>query len=417
MARPAHRATTANIQALYPFMAGPGLGSAGTYIGQEVYGGAFCFDPCELYPHHITNPNMLVAGQLGRGKSSFVKSLIWRGALFGRRAAVLDPKGEYQTLAAALGVEPIRLRPGGDVRLNPLDAGPGAAELGPGEVQRRRLTLLQSIAAAALKRGLRPIERAACRIALDAVAPAGAVPTLPQVAGALMAPSDVSAAEIRTTPDELARASHDVALELRRLCDGDLAGMFDGASTVDVDWDGPLVVLDLSELPEDEGLAILMACATAWIQAAVVRPGADHRYIVLDEAWRLLSHLGTARWLRASLKLARQYGVANVILMHRLSDLVSAGDQASEQVQLAKGLLSDTETRVIYAQAEGEIDAIANLLGLSLSDREQLPDLPRGVAIWKVGRTSHLVEHRLCRAEEAIVDTDERMAPTQETAA
>jgi hypothetical protein len=55
-------------------------------------------------------------------------------------------------------------------------------------------------------------------------------------------------------------------------------------------------------------------------------------------------------------------------------------------------------------------------LGLSLSDRERLPELPRGVAIWKVGRTSHLVEHRLCRAEEAIVDTDARMT-TQETAA
>ncbi len=409
MGRPPHRATTANIQALYPFMAGRGLGSNGTYIGQELHGGAFCFDPWKLYPNRITNPNILVAGQVGRGKSSFVKSMIWRGALFGRRAAVLDPKGEYQALAAALGVEPIRLRPGGGVRLNPLDPGPGAAELGPEEVQRRHLTLLQSIATASLKRDLRPIERAACRIAIDAATQGDRVPTLPDVARALMAPSATAASEIRTTPDELARASHDVALELRRLCDGDLAGMFDGISTVDVDWDGPLVVLDLSELPDDEGLAILMACATAWIQAAVVRPGADHRYIVLDEAWRLLSHLGTARWLRASLKLARQYGVSNAIVMHRLSDLLSAGDAGSEQVQLAQGLLSDTETRVIYAQAQGEIGATADLLGLKESDQEMLPELPRGVAIWKVGKSSHLVEHRLGRLEEAIVDTDSRM--------
>lgn len=413
MPRPAHRATTANLQALYPFMAGQGLGSDATYIGHELHGGAFCYDPWKLYPDHLTNPNILVAGQVGRGKSSFVKSLIWRSCLFGARAAVLDPKGEYHVLANAFGVEPIRLQPGGRVRLNPLDAGPGANDIGPDKVKVRRLTLLQAIATASLKRDLRPIERAACRIAIDVVSSRATVPTLPDVAVALMDPSAAAAAEIRTTPEELARASHDVALELRRLCDGDLAGMFDGESTVEVDWDGPMVVLDLSEMLNEEGLAILMACATAWIQAAVVRPGAGHCFVVLDEAWRLFNHLGTARWLRTSLKLARQYGVSNVMVMHRLSDLLSAGDADSEQVQLAKGLLSDTETRVIYAQAEGEIGSAAELFGLTQSDRERLPTLPRGVAIWKVGQSSHVVDHRLGRLEEAIVDTDAGMATAQ----
>ena len=417
MGRPAHRATTASIQALYPFMAGRGLGSQASYIGQERYGGAFCYDPWELYPDHLTNPNMLVAGQIGRGKSSFVKTLIWRSSVFGRQAAVLDPKGEYYPLAAAMGVEPIKLQPGGGVRLNPLDAGPGAAELGSDKIHLRRMSLLQSISAAALKRDLRPIEKAACRIALNSVVTGATVPTLPTVADALMNPSGAAAATIRTTPDELARASHDVALELRRLCDGDLAGMFDGETTVDVDWDGPLVVLDLSEMLDDEGLAILMACATAWIQAAVVRPDAGYRFVVLDEAWRMLHHLGTARWLRTSLKLARQYGVSNVVVIHRLSDLLAAGDADSEQVQLAKGLLSDTETRVIYAQAQGEIGETADLLGLSQSDRDRLPTLERGAAIWKVGRTSHVVEHHLGPLERPITDTDTGMAPGQTGAA
>jgi hypothetical protein len=153
-----------------------------------------------------------------------------------------------------------------------------------------------------------------------------------------------------------------------------------------------------------------MACATAWIQAAVVRPGAGRRFIVLDEAWRMLNHLGTARWLRTSLKLARQYGVSNVVVIHRLSDLLAAGDADSEQVQLAKGLLSDTETRVIYGQAEGEIGETAELVGLSQSEQERLPTLDRGLAIWKVGRSSHMVEHQLSWLERPIVDTDAAMA-------
>lgn len=404
-----HRATTATLQALYPFMAGPGLGARATYIGQDVYGGAFCYDPWELYEHGpLTNPNMLIAGAIGTGKSALVKTMLWRGVVFGRHAAVLDPKGEYGPLATALGVEPIRLSPGGTTRLNPLDPGPGAEMIGEDEVARRQLTLLQSIASAALRRDLTPIERAACRIALDRCRN-GAVPTLPKVAALLLDPSEDDAREIRTSAAELARSSHDVALELRRLCDGDLRGMFDGESTVNVDWDGPLVVIDLSEFVDDEGLGILMACATAWMHAAVVRPGAGRRYIVLDEAWRLLSHLGTARWLRASLKLARQHGVSNVLVMHRLSDLVAAGAAGSEEVKLAEGLLSDTQTRVIYAQPKDAIEGIADLLGLSRHESGEIANLDTGVALWKVGRTSHLVGHHLAERERPIVDTDERM--------
>jgi hypothetical protein len=60
----------------------------------------------------------------------------------------------------------LKLQPKGGLRLNPLDARPAAVELGPDKVHRRRMSLLQSISCAALKRDLRPRERAACRIAL-----------------------------------------------------------------------------------------------------------------------------------------------------------------------------------------------------------------------------------------------------------
>ncbi|MDP9387294.1 MAG: DUF87 domain-containing protein [Actinomycetota bacterium] len=414
-ARPAHRATTANLAALYPFQAASGLGCPRVLIGTERTGAAFSFDPWLLYPAVLTNPNMLVAGQIGRGKSALVKTLLWRAWNFGVRSAVLDPKGEYAGLAEKMGVEPVRLRPGSGARLNPLDAGPGAETLPEAEVARRRLNLLQSIVTAALRRDLAPIEKAACQLALASVT--DDVPTLPAVAAALLEPTEAAAAEIRTTRADLARASRDVALELRRLCAGDLAGMFDGESTVDVDWDGPAVVLDLSGLGDDGGLPILMACATAWIQAAVARPDAGRRFLVLDEAWRLLHHLGTARWLRSSLKLARQYGIANVLVLHRLSDLVATGDAGSEQRALSEGLLSDTETRVIYAQADGEIGSAAELLGLSAADRKGLPTLDRGTALWIVGQHRFLVDHRLADDEWDLTHTDERMSDAAEAVA
>src|SRR5215471_4743397 len=123
---PAHRTTTAQLQAVYPFVAQNGPGCTGPWIGRDLLGGSFCFDPWDLYRRGVlTNPNLIVLGQVGRGKSTFIKTFLWRQVAFGRQAWVVDPKGEYGPLAEACGGTPWRLAPGGAVRLNPLDLTPG----------------------------------------------------------------------------------------------------------------------------------------------------------------------------------------------------------------------------------------------------------------------------------------------------
>ena len=102
---PAHVATTRHLCAAYPLVSEAGLGHEGVLIGRDVLGGSFVYDPFVLYRNGVvTNPNMVVFGQIGRGKSSFVKSYLWRQAVFGRHAWVVDPKGEYGPLAQAWGV-------------------------------------------------------------------------------------------------------------------------------------------------------------------------------------------------------------------------------------------------------------------------------------------------------------------------
>jgi type IV secretory pathway VirB4 component len=407
--RPAHRATTAALEAIHPFHISHGLGPRGVYIGQDRYGGPFCFDPWTLYnTGRITNPNILIAGNIGSGKSTLVKTLIARSTTFGIRAAVLDPKGEYGPLAHALGVEPIAVKPGGDARINPLDAGPNSAVLDPREIERRRLELLQSIGSAALNRDLTPTERAAARLALRRVATGrqGSSPTLPQVVAALLDPTDTDAKMVRMDVPQFLDDSRDLALELQRLCEGDLAGMIDGPSTIDVDWDGPLVTIDLAGAAETDALPILMACATAWIHAAVARPDAGRRYIVLDEAWRFLRYLGTARWLRANLKLARQHGLANILVLHRLSDLDTAGDTDTEQAAIAHGLLADTATRILYAQPSGEGRALGTALGIDIVTQGLVATLARGEALWLAGGSVHRVQHQLSPVEVGIAHTD-----------
>jgi hypothetical protein len=234
-------------------------------------------------------------------------------------------------------------------------------------------------------------------------------PTLPQVVEALLDPGFEASLALRTSRSDLLEDGRDVALELRRLVHGDLCGMFDGPTSPGLRLDGPLVVLDLSAVYHSPALGVLMACAAAWLQSAVRARHRNRIIVVVDEAWAILSNLGVARWLQTSWKMSRANGVANMAVLHRLSDLRSVGRVDSEQVSLAEGLLSDSETRVVYAQSPGEVARTGELLGLTDTEAELVTQLRRGMALWKVGRRSFLVEHRLATGEQWLTDTDQAM--------
>jgi len=235
-------------------------------------------------------------------------------------------------------------------------------------------------------------------------------PTLPQVVDALLEPGLDASLALRTSRADLLEDGRDVALELRRLVHGDLCGMFDGPTTPGLRLDGPLVVLDLSAVYHSPALGVLMACAAAWLQSAVRARHRNRIIVVVDEAWAILSNLGVARWLQTSWKMSRANGVANMAVLHRLSDLRSVGTVGSEQVGLAEGLVSDSETRVVYAQSPAEVARTGELLGLTDTEADLVTELRRGTALWKVGRRSFLVEHRLASGERWLTDTDHAMA-------
>jgi hypothetical protein len=173
---------------------------------------------------------------------------------------------------------------------------------------------------------------------------------------------------------------------------------------------GRIVALDLSSVYHSPALGALMTCATAWLQAALLRDTASYTVLVVDEAWAILADVGVARWLQASWKLSRARGIANLAVLHRVSDLRAAGAAGSEQAQLAEGLLADSETHVVYAQPAGELEGARSVLGLGETEISVLAGLGRGVALWRVGTRPFLVEHLLSPGETAIVDSDGRMS-------
>jgi hypothetical protein len=398
---PAHETTSAHLAGAWPWLSGGGS-SAGPYLGDSlVDNSAWGYSPHAAYAAgDTTGPNMMIAGMVGRAKSSLVKVLVaYTVGMLGGHAVVLDPKGEYGALADYLGRPSVRLRAGSGVRLNLLD---GDRESLP--------VVLAGIARSALGRALDPVEDAGVAAALTTAASLPGLLHLGTVADALLFPESEQADALgfqgARALDQLRDATRQVALALRHLVTTALPGVVDGPTSPEL-LDGRLLVLDLSGVGDDRAVRVCMAAAMRW-SAATTSSG--NGLLVADEAWRVLADPGAAEAAQAAWKLARARGVAGVLVLHRLSDLDAVGPAGSRERAIAHGLVADSETRVLFGCEPRETDALAAVCGLSDREIALTTGLPRGCALWRAGRRpSTPVRHRVPAALVPIVDTDGAM--------
>ncbi|MDE0545944.1 ATP-binding protein [Microbacterium sp. C7(2022)] len=409
---PKHQDTSATLAGHYPFLAEGGLGSSGVFVGQDLFsGGSFVYDPWVLYQQGvITAPNVVLAGIVGAGKSALAKALYTRSLPFGRRVYVPgDPKGEHTAVAEAVGGRAIALGHGLRNRLNPLDEGHRPATASDSEwaaqVTARRRDLVGALAETVLDRPLSPLEHTSIDLALAEVVREASIPTLPMVVDRILAPgADLSAAG---HPDDGRLVGH----ALRRLVSGDLAGLFDGRSTVRFDPSLPMMTLDLSRVAENSTLvSVLMTCCSAWMESALTDPAGGQRWVIYDEAWRLMAHPALLRRMDAQWRLARHYGIANMLIFHKLSDLDNVGDQGSAMRALASSLLANAETRIVYRQEPDQLGATSAALGLTSTEEALLPTLGLGQGLWRIKGRSYVVQHQLATEEASLFATVARMS-------
>ena len=407
-----NRASALTLAGAYPFIAEAGLGSRGVWIGKIAGSGAgadFVFDPWELYQQKIvTGTSIVLIGTVGTGKSSVAKSLITRSVLHGRKCAVAsDPKGEWAPVAHALGGDVIALSATSRNRLNPLDEGPRDSRLDEDEWKRlvnsRRRNVVSSIVGTLLGRRLLPHEYTVIDVAVSAIVEQHQEPTLTHLYDAVREPLGEDAHRLRETGFEVADA-------LRRLVRGDMQGIFDGPSTVKFNPDSPIVVMDTSGFigQVQELMDVATLCAATWLEAAVMDPNGGKRYVVYDEGYRMLRNEQQLLRMSDQWKLARQYGLSNMLIMHRITDLDAIGDVGSSARALAQGLLSDSEIRIVYRQEADVLDRTRLALGLTREESAVIQDLPMGMGLWKIAKRPFVVANLLTPDELDAFNTSHR---------
>ena len=424
---PRHRGTTAHIASIYPFHGGRALTDThAPYVGINVTDGnsAWSYDPFELYGRDLgggtilTNSNMLILGEPGNGKSSAIKTMLYRQAAFyGRRRflSISDPKGEYGPLAAALGMPVVKLYPGGSDRLNPLDPGPGDR----GDSLRNRQDLVTGLLSTVMRQDLDAIEEALLTSAIEVLddkhSGGGLPPTMVDLAhllsdlpAELLGLDELKLLEVR----DVHVAVTALRLALSKLLQKTLRGMFDGQSTVSIEqMDGQGVVVDLSAVFSNLDALPLVQMATSSAlagQMATMKDQGRRGILVDDEVWATMASERAAKALQARLKLCRDLGVWNTLITHRLSDFQAQADTGSSAAKVAEGLLGDVQTRIVFRQATDQLELTGRAMQMNSKLVELLPRLTRGRAVWNVAGRWAVVQH-VIGAHETFTDTDQAM--------
>jgi hypothetical protein len=429
------RASTGQLAGLYPFLYGGSLPHVGAYIGTDLLTGAAftCHPIAWLNDGIVSNPNIVITAVPGAGKSATIKTLSLRSMPYGVKTLVLgDLKNEYAPLARALGVTPVELGPGLPARLNPLDAGPLGHDLPAdralfaerlAEIHRRRLSLLSALLTTTLGRALTPTEQAALGLAIHEAtgqADGSSVlvdPTIPAVWSFLRDPTDAMAVELRVRDTDAVRELiRPVADALRAMVTGALSGLFDGPTTVSLDFAAPIQTIDLSRLDGrgDETIAMTWACVSSLGQAAIDDPAGGVRLVVRDELWRAMRVPALVRKLDADLRLSRAQGTIQVLATHRLADFETVGPVGSPEAAIAANLLASCDIRVCLAQDTAPLAMTREAIGLTDAECAHIASWGAahiGHALWKVGRhSSRLVALQLTAAEREWTYTNQRMA-------
>lgn len=394
---PLHETSTARIGVLTPFVAGSSANIPGPAIGIDTHSGAvFCFDPWGAYAAGlVTSPGVVVFGIMGSGKSMCVKTVIVRLIKAGRHVIVQsDPKGEWAPIGYAVGG--VVIRPGVGTVINPLDEGRRPGDVDPQQWQRvvedRRGNALRSIVAI-LRPGkaLDEFEQTTIDTAVTAMSAHAVGATIRDLVAFL---TDPPADLVQLVGPDAPRV---LSLMFGRLVTGPMSGMFDGPSTVALDPDSPMTVVDTSSMRHaaPEVRAVATACISSWIDATLRSRDGRFRVVVSEEGWDELRNPYQVAAMDERLRMAGDWRVSSWLIFHELADQSMFGESDSAHRNQVAGIISKSPIKIIYNQSAESLPLFKEMIRPTPAELDLVTRLPQSVGLWRIGAHTPVLVHPL----------------------
>lgn len=337
----------------------------------------------------LQNANMVVFATSGAGKSYTVKLEILRTLMMGIDVLVIDPEMEYKHLTDAVGGTYINISLSSESKINPFDL--------PRPVG-------QSISVDDIIRGAVITAKGLLRIML------GGLTTVQDslIDRALIetyAKKDITPdADLNTvTPPimqdlqevlEGMEGSDELVLKLKKFTEGTFSGLFNSPTNVDIR--NQLVVFSVRDL-EDElrPLAIYTIVNYIW---NVVRSESKKRILVIDEAWWLMQHEDSARFIYALVKRCRKYYLGITTITQDVNDFLKS--------QYGQSIVTNSALQLLMKQSPSAVDLIQKVFLLTDSEKYLLLESGVGEGIFFAGSKHAAIKVVASYTEDQLVTTN-----------
>jgi hypothetical protein len=352
---------TSVLAATFPFSGNDLSDRAGLFYGINPQAKS----PVLLDRFGLENHNAVVFATSGAGKSYLVKVELLRALLTGCRVEIIDPEGEYAGLVAVLGGTVNSVKPGAEVAIDPFALPVDA----PGALSTRVANLLTLVEL--LCGELSPLQRAAVEEALSfAYASRGfndeargshsSPPRLSDLEALLRKRAARSEGTIRAAIEE-------TALKLDRYVKGAGSWLFH-RSRSSAPQTSDLVTYVLAGLPEEDRAAA-MFCVLDHVWSSLAA-GSARTLVVVDEAWWLMRHPDTARFIHRLVKTARKRNVGLSLVTQDVPDVLAS--------PLGESVITNSALQILMKQAPQALPGLASLFCLTPAEQTWLLNARQG---------------------------------------
>lgn len=375
------------IASSFPFISADLTSAAGILYGINRHNNSLIlFDRFTLQ-----NANMVVFATSGAGKSYTVKLEILRSLMLGTDVIVIDPEAEYKHLSDAVGGTYINISLAGTAKVNPFDLPrPVGEEIKTEDIIRSAVITLKGLLRIMLGAFSQEEDSLMDRALLETYAKKDITPA-----------SDLSKVEPPIMSDleqvlEGMEGGASLAARLKKYTTGTFAGLLNNATNVDMR--NQLVVFSVRDL-EDElrPMAIYTLINYIW---NIVRSERKKRILVIDEAWWLMQHDDSAKFIFALVKRARKYYLGVTTITQDVSDFLLNA--------YGKAIVTNSALQLLLKQSPAAIELVAQTFMLTQGEKYLLLESAVGEGIFFAGSKHAAVKVIASYTEDQIVTTDPR---------
>lgn len=337
----------------------------------------------------MENANGVIFAKSGAGKSYAVKLEVLRSLMVGTEVIIIDPENEYKHLAEAVGGTYLNVSLNSDSRINPFDLPVGLEGEDNADILRSAVINLLGLFNLMLGK-LDPQEEAMMDKAIWQTYAKKDITAEVQ---------DLKSVEYPTMNDliEILQGTvgaESLALRMTKFTEGTFAGLFNQPTNVVLN--NQLVVFSIRDLEEQlRPIAMYILLNYIW---NIVRSELKKRILAIDEAWILMQHEDSARFVFGIAKRARKYYLGLTTITQDVADFMAS--------PYGKPIVTNSSIQLLLKQSPAAINIIAETFFLTDGEKYLLLESEVGEGIFFAGLKHAAIKIYASYVEDQIITTD-----------